>query len=269
MFGDKGIHIGGITIAYYALCILAGAGIAYALMRRELKFKGYNTKETDDFFFNVILVGVLGARVWYILFSLPTYLSDPIAMFKIWEGGLAFHGGVIAGAAYGYYYFTHKRGYDFWDLADSILPYVLIAQAIGRWGNFFNQEAYGGPVSYEFLNKLMLPDFIIDRMFIDGQFHHPTFLYESIFCLISFFFIRLIIRKVKLRVGQSALLYGIFYSFGRMFIEQLRTDSLMFGPIRTAQLTSVVIIVVCVYLFYRFDKTKEQNTLQVRLSNNG
>lgn len=268
MFSDKAIHFGPISIAYYAICILVGAIIAFLLIRREWKYKGYNVKDVDDFFFNVLLVGIIGARIWYVLFTLPHYLNDPSAIFAIWEGGLAFHGGVIAGLAYGYYYFK-KRDYDFWDVADTILPYVLIAQAFGRWGNFFNQEAFGGVVSHETLKSMMIPDFIIEKMFIDGAYHHPTFLYESIFCIISFIIIRLVIRYVRLKVGQSALLYGIFYSFGRIIVEQLRTDSLLFFGIKTAQFVSLIVIIVGVILFYRFDKTKEQNKLQVKRLENG
>ncbi|MDF9866645.1 phosphatidylglycerol:prolipoprotein diacylglycerol transferase [Bacilli bacterium PM5-3] len=269
MFSEKAVHFGPITIAYYAICILIGALTAFFLIRREWKYKGYDVSDATDFFFNVLLVGIIGARVWYILFSLPSYyFSNPLAIFAIWEGGLAIQGGVMAGMIYGYFYFK-KRNYDFWDVADTILPYVLIAQAIGRWGNFFNQEAYGSEVSYSFLKSLMLPDFIIDKMFINGAYHHPTFLYESIFCIVSFIIIRLIIRYIKLNIGQSALLYGIFYSFGRIVIEQLRTDSLMIMNIKTAQLLSVIIIIVATILFYRFDKTKTQNKLQLKRLENG
>lgn len=268
MFESKALNLGFISISYYAVCILVGALIALYFIRKEWIKKGFDVKDANDFFFNVILVGIIGARVWYIIFMLPFYLSQPLQMFAIWEGGLAFHGGFIAGIIYGYYYFK-KRGYDFWDVADTILPHVLIAQAIGRWGNFFNQEAFGGEVSLGFLKSLKLPDFIIDKMFIDGAYHHPTFLYESILCIISFFVIKLIVKNVRLKIGQTALLYGIFYSFARILVEQLRTDSLFIFGIKTAQLTSVIIIIASVYLFYRFDKTKEKNTLQTRMIEDG
>ena len=269
MLSDKAIHFGPVSIAYYAICILIGAALTFYLIRREWKYKGYNLKDLNDFFFNVLLIGIIGARIWYVIFMFPVYyMSNPLAIIQIWNGGLAIQGGLLAGLIYGYFYFK-KRGYHFLDVADTILPYVLIAQAIGRWGNFFNQEAYGSVVSHSFLKSLMLPDFIVDRMFINGAYHHPTFLYESIFCLISFAIIRLVIRKVRLKIGQSALLYGIFYSFGRILVEQLRMDSLMFFGIKTAQLVSVIVIVVCVVLFYRFDKTKEQNTLQIKRLENG
>lgn len=268
MFSDKAINLGPVSIQYYALCVLGGAVVALLLISREWKYKGYKTSDMYDFFFNVLLIGIIGARIWYVLMMLPNYLQNPIAIFKIWEGGLAIQGGLMAGLIYGFFYFR-KREYNFLDVVDTVLPYVLIAQAIGRWGNFFNQEAYGSEVSHGFLKSLFIPDFIVDKMFINGAYHHPTFLYESLYCIIAFLLIRIIIRKVRLRVGQSALLYGIFYSFGRMFIEQLRTDSLMLGNIKVAQLLSVVAIIVCVYLFLRFDKTQEQNILQIKRLENG
>lgn len=269
MFTAKEVILGPITISYYAICILFGGFLAYFLARKEWIKKGYDPNHLQDFFINVLLIGVLGARIWYVIFMLPFYLQNPSEIIAIWHGGLAIQGGIIAGLIYGYYYFS-KRGYDFWDVADSTLPYLLIAQAMGRWGNFFNQEAYGQVVSYEHLKNLMIPNFIIDKMFIDGSYRQPTFLYESIFCIVAFLLIRLIIKKMPLKIGQSALLYIIFYSFGRMIIEGMRSDSLMLFGIKTAQLLSVVAIIVGVYLFYRFDKTHKQNKLQeIRMIENG
>lgn len=268
MFESKAINLGFISISYYALCILLGALVAYVLIKKEWKKKDFDVKDLSDFFFNVILISIIGARIWYVTFMLPYYLSNPLTMFAIWEGGLAFHGGIIAGTLYGYYYFK-KRNYEFWDVADTIFPYILIGQAIGRWGNFFNQEAYGGEVSLSFLQSLKIPNFIIDKMFIDDMYHHPAFLYESILCIISFIIIRLVVRYVKLKVGQTALLTVIFYSFARILIEQLRTDSLLIFGLKTAQITSLIAIIVGVYLFYRFDKTNKNNTLQTRMIENG
>ncbi|WP_423364398.1 prolipoprotein diacylglyceryl transferase [Mycoplasma sp. P36-A1] len=269
MFTSKEVILGPINISYYAICILVGAFLAFYLSRREWKLKGYNTSELQDFFINVLLIGVIGARLWYVLFSLPYYISNPSEIIAVWNGGLAIQGGVIAGIAYGYYYFT-KRGYDFWDAADSTLPYMLIAQAFGRWGNFFNQEAFGQQVSYQHLKDMFIPEFIINKMFIDGAYRQPTFLYESIFCIVIFLIIMLIVKKVPLKIGQSALLYLIFYSFGRIIIEGMRSDSLMFFGIKTAQLLSLLVIIVGVYLFYRFDKTHKQNKLQkLRMIENG
>lgn len=268
MLSDKAIVFGSVSITYYAICILVGAITAFLLIKREWNYKGYNKSDLNDFFFNVLLVGILGARLWYVVFNLAYYLENPLAIVQIWQGGLAIHGGLVAGGIYGYFYFK-KRNYDFLDVADTIFPYVLIAQAIGRWGNFFNQEAYGPEVSYQTLQNMFIPQFVIDGMFINGAYHHPTFLYESIFALVSFAIIRIVIKKTPLKVGQSALLYAIFYSFGRLIVEQMRMDSLMLGAIKFAQLFSVVIIVVSLILFYRFDKKNERNKLQVMRDESG
>lgn len=266
IFTDNSIQLGPIKIAYYALCILSGAIICYLLIRREWKFKKYNLKDIDDFFLLALFVGIIGARLWYVIFNIPFYINNIPAIIEIWKGGLAIHGGLVAGTIFGYFYFK-KRHYQFWDIADTIFPYILIAQAFGRWGNFFNKEAFGSSVSVLDLEKMHIPKFIIDKMFIDGSYHHPTFLYESIACILAFIIIKIIVRFAYLKIGQEALLYGLFYSVARIFIEQLRTDSLYFGFIKTAQLFSLIIIIICTILFFRFDKKHLRNTLQERRSN--
>lgn len=268
MFSDKAVNLGIISIQYYALCIMTGAVVALYLSYLTWKKVGFKTSDLTDFFFNVLIIGVLGARAWYVLMKLPEYASEPLKVFAIWEGGLAIQGGVIAGIIYGFYYFN-KRGYNPLDAADIILPNVLIAQAFGRWGNFFNQEAYGSAVSHEFLKSLYIPDFIVDKMFINNEYHHPTFLYESLHCLLAFFIIKLVIRKIRLKKGQAALLYGILYSFGRMFIEHLRTDSLMFMNIKMAQIISLITIALCIALFSYFNKTEPDNIIQEKRKING
>lgn len=267
MFGDKAISLGFLSIQYYALCIVIGAAIALYLSYRLWKFVGYKTSDLTDFFFNVLLVGIIGARLWYVIMKWKYYLPNPMEIFFVWEGGLAIQGGLIAGVIYGYFYYK-RRGYDFLNVADIILPNVLIAQAFGRWGNFFNQEAYGSETSHEFLKSLFIPDFIVDKMFINGAYHHPTFLYESLYCILIFFAIKIIVRFVRLKEGQSGLLYFIFYSFGRIFIEHLRTDSLMFFDLKMAQILSIIIIIVGTYFFFKFDKNKNLNIIQEKRREN-
>lgn len=265
MISNNAINLGPVSITFYALSIVLGAVIALFFVRREWIEKEYDLSDLYDFFFNVLLIGIIGARIWYVIFNYQLYASNPMEMFAIWNGGLAIHGGLIAGIIYGMYYFK-KRDYDFLDVADTALPYVLIAQAIGRWGNFFNQEAYGGVVEYSFLKSLMIPDFIVNNMFIDGFYHQPTFLYESIYCIVLLIVIRLIIKYKPLKIGQVGLLYIGGYSFGRFFIEQMRTDSLLFFGLKTAQIVSIVAIIFSIIMFIKFEKTNKQNTLQVRRS---
>jgi len=257
---NNSFSIGPLNISYYALCILLGAFVSFLLARREWIKKGLPGNVLADFYINCLIVGIIGARIWYVLFNLGYYIQHPGQIIAIWQGGLAIQGGLMLGIAYAYYFFK-KKGINFLDACDSILPYVLIAQAIGRWGNFFNQEAYGNVVTYQELRSQMIPSFVIDHMFINGAYRQPTFLYESIWCIIAFIIIRLLIKLVKLKVGQSALLYLILYSVGRFFIEGLRADSLMIGGLRTAQMVSLVMIVASIILWFIFNKN-QQNTLQ-------
>ena len=128
---------------------------------------------------------------------------------------------------------------------DCIVPTILVAQAIGRWGNFFNQEAHGGIVTLEFLKKIHIPNFIIKGMYINGNYYHPTFFYESLWCLLGFILLVIIRRLLKnSKDGTLTFIYLIWYGIGRFFIEGLRTDSLYLGIFRISQIVSIVIIII-------------------------
>lgn len=237
------VTIGPLSIQWYAIMILIGATFAYFLGQYRFKQLGYNKEILSDFFFNVLFIGIIGARIWYVIFTFDEiYASHPMEIFAVWHGGLAIQGGIFAGLAYSYYYFK-KHNIPFFVAGDAIMPGVLIAQACGRWGNFFNHEAFGSDVSLEFLKNLHLPDFIIDNMYIQGAYHHPTFLYESIGNIIVFLLIILVVKKIQKHVGVQFFSYFVGYGIVRFFVEGLRTDSLMFGPIRMAQLISIVFII--------------------------
>ena len=171
------------------------------------------------------------------------YVAEPLEIFMIWHGGLAIQGGLIAGLVYSYYFFK-KKNIPFFVAGDAILPGVLIAQACGRWGNFFNHEAFGGEVSLEFLQSLHLPQFIIDNMYIQGAYHHPTFIYESIGNVIAFLIIIFVIRKFQKHTGMQFFGYFLLYGIVRFPVEGMRTDSLMLGPIRMAQLVSIIFVII-------------------------
>lgn len=241
---DTFLSIGLIHIQWYAVMILIGACIAYLLGQYRFKQLGYDKEILSDYFFVLLFVGIIGARIWYVIFMFDElYIYQPMEIFAIWHGGLAIQGGIIAGLIYSYYYFK-KKNIPFLVAGDAIMPGVLIAQAFGRWGNFFNHEAFGSTVSLEFLQSLHLPDFIIQNMFIDGSYHHPTFLYESIGNVMAFLLIILVIKRIQKYQGEQFFSYFIFYGIVRFFVEGLRTDSLMFGPIRMAQLVSIVFLIV-------------------------
>ena len=190
---------------------------------------------------------LIGARIYYVLFNLDYYSKNIIDIFKVWEGGLAIHGGIIVGVIFTIYY-TKRKKINFWQLADILCISLILGQIIGRWGNFMNSEAYGPVTTYSTLHNMHIPEFIIKGMKINGVYHHPTFLYESLWNLIGLIII-LITKKVLLKLnkynyGTLCSIYLIWYGIGRFFIEGMRQDSLMFGSIRIAQLVSIFSIVL-------------------------
>jgi 16S rRNA (cytosine1402-N4)-methyltransferase/phosphatidylglycerol:prolipoprotein diacylglycerol transferase len=220
--------------------ILAGILLAY----NEAKRLGYDPEYIIDLALWCVPAAVIGARLYYVIFEWDYYRGDIMKIINIREGGLAIHGALIAAVLTGYV-FTRVRKISFWNTADIVAPGIVIGQAIGRWGNFVNQEAHGGPTN--------LPWGIM----VDGVRVHPTFLYESIWDIGVFIFLILYRRKKKVD-GEVFLLYGILYSVGRFWIEGLRTDSLMFMGMRTAQLISIAIIVAFSALIFYLRKNKKQ-----------
>lgn len=246
------ITIFGINIHFYSICILIGVILAYIIITRQAKKEKIN----DDFILNTIfyglLVGIVGARLYYVIFNFDYYKDNLSDIFKLWNGGLAIHGGIIAGSIFVYFY-SKRKNISFIKLTDIIVPGVLLAQAIGRWGNFFNQEAYGFSVSRELLERLLVPKFIINGMNIGGNYYLPTFYFESIWCIIGFLLI-ILIRKKHNRFGLITSFYMIWYSVGRLIIESFRTDSLMFFGLKQAQIISILGIILGIILLIKTKK---------------
>ena len=207
--------------------------------------KKYNYPK--DFLFNLcfwaIIFGFIGARIYYVLFNFDIYKNDPISIFKIWEGGLAIHGGLIAGSITMYLY-CKKYNVRLLKITDMAVPGILLAQSIGRWGNFFNMEAHGGAVLRSTLESFHIPEFIINGMNINGVYYHPTFFYESLWCLLGFIIFILLKHYKYLKVGSLTFSYLCFYSVGRFVIEALRTDSLMIGGFKVAQILSIILFII-------------------------
>ena len=253
------ISIGFFQIRWYSLLVLTGFILGYFLIRNRCKKENIDLSIITDFFCYLVIVGILGARIYYCLFNLDYYLTDLLSIFKIWEGGLAIHGGVIAGIIFTYFY-SKKKNLDLLQLLDIMAPALVLGQAIGRWGNFFNSEAFGPSTTLSTLKGLHIPKFIIDGMYIDVAYHHPTFFYESLVCLLIFITIMLVRNKTKR--GQVAGIYFIMYGIIRFLIESLRQDSLMLGSIKVAQIVSIIAIIVGLYLFIKplvgsnYDKQK-------------
>lgn len=223
--------LGPISVHWYGMILGLGALAGLLLAIQEGKRFGL----TPDFFLDLLLYGVpsaiIAARIYYVAFKWDYFREHPGEIIRIWEGGIAIYGALIGAVICGYFYFRAK-GYPFLRVADICAPSLLIGQMIGRWGNFTNQEAYGGITTESFLREtLSLPDFIVNQMFIAGEFRHPTFLYESLWSFVGLILLFVIRRFNFLKTGELFISYFIWYSIGRFYIEALRTDSLAFkGP---------------------------------------
>nr|WP_026314344.1 prolipoprotein diacylglyceryl transferase [Allofustis seminis] len=243
----EAFKIGPITIYWYGIIIMVGMILAITLSQREAEKFALPDDFMIDLSFIAIPLGIVGARIYYVLFELPYYMAHPEEIIRIWEGGLAIYGGVLAGAAVSYFYAKKKR-VPFLFLLDMLAPHLLLAQGIGRWGNFVNQEAHGAEVSLSFLKKLHLPEWMIQQMNIDGIYYHPTFLYESIWNIIGFVLIYVFrLKKEWLLRGEAFYSYCIWYGVGRFFIEGMRTDSLYIGSLRISQLVSLVMVLFGIF----------------------
>ena len=264
------LDLGIVTIQWYSICILIGVLLAgwYAI------YEGKKWKIPEDFTVNMIFylvpISLIGARLYFVAFNWSDYSSNIIDIFKVWEGGLAIHGGIIAGLIFLIIY-TKKYKINTFRMLDITTIGLIIGQAIGRWGNFFNQEAHGPMVSLETLSSLPIPKFIIDGMNINGVYYHPTFFYESIWCIVGFIILLIFKHRKYTKIGQTTSLYLIWYGIGRFLIESLRTDSLMLGNLKVAQLVSILMITAGIIIFIikskgsRFDNqyNDERNTNDV------
>lgn len=239
-------NLGPLSVRWYGIIIAVGILLGYFVAQRALVKAGLHKDTLVDIIFYSALFGFIAARIYFVIFQWPYYAENPSEIIKIWHGGIAIHGGLIGGFIAGVIVCKVKNLNPF-QIGDIVAPSIILAQGIGRWGNFMNHEAHGGPVSRAFLEQLHLPNFIIENMYINGQYYHPTFLYESIWDVAGFI-ILVNIRK-HLNLGETFFLYLTWYSIGRFFIEGLRTDSLMLtSNIRVAQLVSILLILISISL---------------------
>lgn len=239
-------NLGPLSVRWYGIIIAVGILLGYFVAQRALVKAGLHKDTLVDIIFYSALFGFIAARIYFVIFQWPYYAENPSEIIKIWHGGIAIHGGLIGGFIAGVIVCKVKKLNPF-QIGDIVAPSIILAQGIGRWGNFMNHEAHGGSVSRAFLEQLHLPNFIIENMYINGQYYHPTFLYESIWDVAGFI-ILVNIRK-HLKLGETFFLYLTWYSIGRFFIEGLRTDSLMLtSNIRVAQLVSILLILISISL---------------------
>ena len=250
-----------IQIYWYSIFMFLGILVATIIIFLEAK----KQKVDEDFMVNLVfkevIFGILGARIYYILFNLDYYMANPIEIIQIWNGGLAIHGAIIVGIIV-LLIECKRNNLKILKLMDIAAVGLIIGQCIGRWGNFFNSEAYGGITTLAHLQNQGIPQFVINGMYIEGAFRQPTFFYESIWCLFGFVALLLIRRYKELKIGQLTGTYFIWYGLGRFLIESMRSDSLMLGNIKVAQLVSLLFIIIGVSLFlYHLLKKNDGNDL--------
>jgi len=243
--GEVLFELGPVTIRWYGFLIASAVLIGVTLSQFLAKRRNVDPELIGDFAIWAVLAAIPCARLYYVLFQWDVYSQHPDRIIAIWQGGIAIHGAVIGGIVAGLI-FSRLNKLPFWQLADLIAPSLILGQAIGRWGNFFNSEAFGTPTDLPW--KLYIPPSQRPPQYIDFEYFHPTFLYESIWNLLVFgllvwLFVRGQQGKLNLKLGTLFLTYFAAYSFGRFWIEGLRTDSLMFGPLRIAQIVSLTGIV--------------------------
>ena len=238
--------IGDFSVYWYGVIITLGIITAFLYAAFRGKYENVSFDDLIDIALWTVILGVVGARLYYVLTSLDTYIPKPFNLIEFIKnvlnlrgGGLAIYGGIICGIL-GIVLVTHKKKINTLKLMDMAGPGVMLAQAIGRWGNFFNAEAHGGIVAegspLYFLRMGLLPN---EDSFSVMHFYHPTFLYESLWNLTGFVLINLVYKKKKFN-GQNACIYLAWYGFGRFFIEGLRTDSLYVGPFRISQVVGAL-----------------------------
>jgi phosphatidylglycerol:prolipoprotein diacylglycerol transferase len=274
------------SITWYSVIVLTGAIVAY-LISKYFYSKDELSKKYPDLLETLFLIafpsGLVGARIWYIISELDYYLASPISMLKVWEGGLAIQGGVLGGILAGYLVLKYKHiEVNFRRLADIIVPNILIAQSIGRWGNFFNQEVYGECISKESVS--WIPDFILKNMnggaiyCRTGYVATPLFLYESIFTLLGFILISLVIRKLYTKKvdGELCAMYLIYYGLVRIIMEPLRVETYImriFGGLSQSAIMSALFIIsgaaLIVYLEINRKRLLTKNNISEEETSNG
>ena len=231
-------EIGPISVRWYGVLISTSVAIGIILAYREAIRQKIDPENVLNIALFAIPAAFIGARLYYVIFRWNDYFRfHPEDIIAVWQGGLAIHGGVLGGVLAGYFV-VRKYNLNFWKMADIIAPSLILGNAIGRWGNFFNQEAYGFATDVPW------------AMYIAGAYRHPTFLYESILSICIFAYLMYRRYQPNTRQGEIFASYLIIYSMGRIIIEFFRTDSLMLGPLMMAQVMSITLIIAGVLIYY-------------------
>lgn len=245
-FTSPGPMIGPLPIRWYGFLIASAVLIGVSLSTYLAKRRGLDPDLISDLALWLVVAAIPCARLYYVAFEWDEYVNKPAEILAIWHGGIAIHGAILGGLLAALI-FARLKKISFWQLADLVAPSLILGQAIGRWGNFFNSEAFGRPTDLPW--KLYIPPAQRPPGYTQFDYFHPTFLYESlwnlgVFALLITLFFQGLKPASKLKVGTLFLVYLIAYSLGRFWIEGLRMDSLMVGPLRIAQIVSLVCIAI-------------------------
>ncbi|MBF7125010.1 prolipoprotein diacylglyceryl transferase [Pediococcus pentosaceus] len=236
-------NLGGIQVHWYGIIIASAVVLATILAVQEAKRRRIDPDSIYDLILWALPVAIITARMYYVIFEWGYYQNHVDEIVRVWDGGIAIYGALI-GAGIVVYLFCRANWIPVWLMLDIIAPVLIMAQGIGRWGNFMNQEAFGRITSLTFLQSLHLPHFIIQQMLINGAYRQPTFLYESLWDILGFIVLMSLRHKKHLfKQGEVFLSYVIWYAFGRFFVEGMRTDSLMLLGIRVSQWLSVILFI--------------------------
>lgn len=250
----------GQDIYWYGIFIGLGVILGVLLALHEAKRTGQNPDTYLDFIIYAMIIAIIGARLYYVIFSWDFYSQHPEKIFAIREGGLAIYGGIIGGVLTAIVY-SHLKKKSFWVMADTMAPSLILGQMLGRWGNFFNKEAFGGFTDNLFAMRYQLsqvcasdvtPDILQNLVTVNGVDYiqvHPTFLYESMWSLCVFIILLILQRKKKFD-GQVCATYFFGYALGRVWIEGLRTDQLCIGNVPVSQALSAVLIIASVVVYF-------------------
>jgi phosphatidylglycerol:prolipoprotein diacylglycerol transferase len=246
----EGFSIGPLFVRFYGIILMSGAVAGGFLAVREAKRRGYDPEIVWDLFIYLLIGGIVGARVWHILTPSPStgvttawYLSHPLDALAVWKGGLGIPGAVIGGLI-ALFFYSRRTGINFAEWTDIGAPSLALGQAIGRWGNFVNQELYGAPTNLPwkiFIDPAhRLPDYL------NVEYYHPLFLYESLWNLMNMVLLLWISRRFadSLKTGDIFLTYLVVYPIGRFFLDFLRLDASMVGGLNINQ-TIMAVVAVC------------------------
>ncbi len=246
-------EIGFFSVRYYGLFILLSLIVSILLSLKLAKKNNFTSDEVFDLAFWAILSGIIGARLYFVfILEFFHFLSNPIDIIKIWQGGLAIHGAIIGGVL-GLYFWSKKNKKNFWQLTDIVSIILPLAQAIGRFGNYFNQELFGKPTDLPWGIAIEVVNRPFD--FLDKTHFHPTFLYESILNLFLFCLLFLLYQKNKLKGGQYIGVYLIGYGVIRFLMEIIRVDqTILIFNFKLPQIISLILIAIGLMVIYKKNK---------------